>query len=139
MLNFSTGSKNVISAIKTAEIKRVYTSRAFVGKAGLEEMIEKIEAESVVVVYLEDIKKSITIGDKLYGIIASLFPQYAYDRALKRTEVADIKSPDNPSVVLFTSGSEGTPKRGRFVPRQHSGEQDTDCIPHRLWPNRCRV
>ena len=110
MLNFSTGSKNVISAIKTAEIKRVYTSRAFVGKAGLEEMIEKIEAESVVVVYLEDIKKSITIGDKLYGIIASLFPQYAYDRALKRTEVADIKSPDNPSVVLFTSGSEGTPK-----------------------------
>ncbi|MDD4557080.1 MAG: acyl-[ACP]--phospholipid O-acyltransferase [Alphaproteobacteria bacterium] len=100
MLNFSSGLKNLITCCKTTEIKTVYTSKMFIKKAKLSETIEAIEAQGIEVIHLEDIGRSLSLRDKLSGFIKSLNP-------LKHMTAV---SPHSPAVVLFTSGSEGTPK-----------------------------
>ena len=101
MLNFSTGLANMLAAIRAAEIKLVITSRRFVKMANLDNTIEQF-GKHVKVVYLEDIKASINVFDKVRGILGAPFAEASHT-------FVDIH-PDDPAVVLFTSGSEGTPK-----------------------------
>jgi acyl-[acyl-carrier-protein]-phospholipid O-acyltransferase/long-chain-fatty-acid--[acyl-carrier-protein] ligase len=100
MLNFSAGAENILSACTGATIRTVLTSRAFIEKGKLEKVIEAI-ADKVAVVYLEDVRKSIGFGDKITGKWKSLFP---------RRLPGAVSDPNSAAVVLFTSGSEGTPK-----------------------------
>lgn len=102
MLNFSTGEKNLISACKTAKIKKVYTSKRFVKMGKLEAVIEATKKQKIKVIYLEDIAKQVNLIDKLCGLFKSYFPSFFYK--------PDEKDHENPAVILFTSGSEGTPK-----------------------------
>lgn len=104
MLNFSTGTKNMISCCKTATIKTVYTSKQFVIKGGFTDLITALENEGIKIIYLEDLKKEISLKDKLTGLTASFFPRYYYNKIKGKVSVKD------PAVVLFTSGSEGVPK-----------------------------
>lgn len=101
MLNFSAGAGNMISAVTAAEIKTVLTSRRFIEMARLDETIEKLGAHARIV-YLEDVKERISVFDKLRALISKPFAG-ALHRRLRL-------APDDPAVVLFTSGSEGTPK-----------------------------
>lgn len=101
MLNFSTGIKNVCSACEIAGIKNVYTSRKFIETAKLEEMVAAISAQGTKVYYLEDLTASINIIDKVLGGIASIGSKYYYGCKVDSNK---------PAVILFTSGSEGTPK-----------------------------
>ncbi len=103
MINFSTGTHNVLSACQTAKIKLVVTSRRFAEAGRLLPMIEALEKDGIKILYTEDIVKNITASDKLIGMLASLWPQ-AYYNAISS------QKPDDAAVVLFTSGSEGTPK-----------------------------
>lgn len=96
MLNFTAGSSNLISACKAAEIKVVLTSRAFVEKGRLGDVVAAL-SQHARIIYLEDIRAKITTADKLRGVMAGSAPQ------VKR-------KPDSPAVIMFTSGSEGTPK-----------------------------
>ena len=96
MLNFTAGSANVLSACKAAEVKTVLTSRAFIEKARLEPLVTALAAE-VAIVYLEDLRGSITFADKIAGVLRGSEPQVA-------------RKPNDAAVILFTSGSEGTPK-----------------------------
>ena len=96
MLNFTAGAANLEAACKAAKVNVVLTSRAFVEKAWLEEVVSKL-AETCRIVYLEDEKASLTIGDKFAGWRAGTRPQVSRD-------------PNAPAAILFTSGSEGTPK-----------------------------
>ena len=104
MLNFSTGARNVVLACETAQIKVVYSSRRFVESAKLTEMVGGIEDAGVKVVYLEDLRKSISIFDKLLGFLRSKMAGIYYHFA------NDAHDPDAPCVILFTSGTEGAPK-----------------------------
>ncbi len=103
MLNFSTGPGNMIAACQAAEIKTILTSRRFIELGGLEEA-EKALSEHAALIYLEDIREQIGLFDKLYGLIAVRFPHFVHDW------VANKPQPTDEAVVLFTSGSEGTPK-----------------------------
>ena len=102
-LNFTSGFKNISSAIQAAEINTVITSYRFVEMAKLEDLVDALITQSGVrIVYLEDVRKQITSFDKFLAVVKSPFArllhsQYALD-------------PHEAAVILFTSGSEGEPK-----------------------------
>ena len=104
MINFSTGLANAVSACRTASIRRVYSSRRFVEMGRLGEMVDAMGAAGVQVRYLEDVARSIGIGDKLVGLLAARMGRLWYRFSAGRAQ------PDDPAVVLFTSGTEGAPK-----------------------------
>lgn len=100
MLNFSTGLKNMLSACQTAQIQTILTSRRFVTMARLEETVAQL-SQKAKIIYLEDIGKQVTFLEKTGGLITGYLTRFAQDKQ------AD---PNKPAVILFTSGSEGTPK-----------------------------
>lgn len=104
MINFTSGKKNIISAVKAATMKRVITSKAFIEKAELAPIVEALKEEKIEVIYLEDINETISIVDKLGAVAKSFAPNFFHDRYTKN------QTADSPAVVLYTSGSEGTPK-----------------------------
>lgn len=104
MLNYSTGVKNLVSAAKTAELKTVFTARKFVEMAKLGNVMEAYEKIGINIIYLEDLNDGLTRWPKLLGWFQSQFCFW-----LRYREAASMQ-PNDPAVVLFTSGSEGEPK-----------------------------
>jgi acyl-[acyl-carrier-protein]-phospholipid O-acyltransferase / long-chain-fatty-acid--[acyl-carrier-protein] ligase len=102
MLNFTAGLTNMRAACTAANIRTLITARAFVEQGKLDDVIAGLEADGVTMLYLEDVGATISGFDKLRALVQSKF-----SRALHRREQI---TPDAPSVVLFTSGSEGLPK-----------------------------
>jgi acyl-[acyl-carrier-protein]-phospholipid O-acyltransferase / long-chain-fatty-acid--[acyl-carrier-protein] ligase len=96
MINFTSGAANVLGACRAAEVDTILTAHAFVEKARLEKLIAQIEKQ-VRIVYLEDIRKTVSFSDKLRGLLHA-----------KRPLVNG--KPDDWGVILFTSGTEGVPK-----------------------------
>ena len=101
MLNFSAGAANIVAACRTAQIRTVYSSRRFIEMARLETVAEALSKE-VELVYLEDLRADLGLGDKLLGLWRRFLARRGFHRASR--------NPQDPAVVLFTSGSEGRPK-----------------------------
>ncbi len=99
MLNFATGINNMLHAVKISRIRKIYTSRRFVEMAKLHKDIDRL-ASTASIVYLEDLRETIGFFDKAAGLAKTFFPE----------KYCAINSPENPAAILFTSGSEGTPK-----------------------------
>jgi len=99
MLNFTAGLRNLRAGVKLAGVKRVLSSHRFVEQGKLHDAVDALE-ESCALTYLEDVRASIGLADRLYALAASLAP--------KRFRIAT--KPDDPGVVLFTSGSFGAPR-----------------------------
>jgi acyl-[acyl-carrier-protein]-phospholipid O-acyltransferase / long-chain-fatty-acid--[acyl-carrier-protein] ligase len=100
LLNYSTGLAGMASACRAAEIRTIVTVRAFVTAAKLEAVAAEL-GKTRNLLYLEDIAQGIGRAKKLAGWCRSLHPSLFAPRGI---------GPDDPAVVLFTSGSEGAPK-----------------------------
>lgn len=108
MLNFTAGLRNLALAAQTAPLTKIVTSRRFIETAKLEDIIAGLAATEtspgklIEIVYLEDVRQSIGLRDKLMGLVRARFARSLLARSGAR--------PDKPAVVLFTSGTEGAPK-----------------------------
>ena len=99
MLNFSGGAQNMVSMCKTAQVRIVVTSLAFVKTAKMEDAVKMMEEAGVKIIYLEKAAKEIGLWDKINAYL-----RYK----IKRVPIK--KGGNRKAVILFTSGSEGTPK-----------------------------
>lgn len=102
MLNFSTGVQAMRAACQAAELRVVVTSKRFIEAAKLNDLVAAL-ATQVQFVYLEDVRRDLSLVDRLRGLVSGLSPRRAHRRRTRATA-------DSPAVVLFTSGSEGLPK-----------------------------
>lgn len=100
MLNYSAGTRNLLASCAAGNIRTVVTARQFVATAKLEEAVAAL-SEKARVIYLEDLSRELRAPDKIRALLAALTADYWY-RGKRR--------PDDPAVILFTSGSEGEPK-----------------------------
>jgi acyl-[acyl-carrier-protein]-phospholipid O-acyltransferase / long-chain-fatty-acid--[acyl-carrier-protein] ligase len=96
MINFTAGAANVLAACRAASLDTILTSRAFVEKGRLGHLVAEVEKQ-IRIVYLEDIRSTIGLFDKLRG-------------ALHWKKPLVPRKPDDWAVIMFTSGSEGLPK-----------------------------
>jgi len=99
MLNFTSGVRNLKAALAVADAKLILTSRRFLAQARLEELAAELETAATLV-YLEDVRASIGLADKLYAAAAGAAPR------LFRKPV----KPSDTGVILFTSGSFAAPR-----------------------------
>jgi acyl-[acyl-carrier-protein]-phospholipid O-acyltransferase/long-chain-fatty-acid--[acyl-carrier-protein] ligase len=105
-LNFTAGKKALQSAAKQAEVKHIYTSRKF-----LDKMLERgMNLESFFsgskLVMLEDIREEISTISRIGTLLkAILFPA----SLIQKSYFGDVSMKDT-AAILFSSGSEGSPK-----------------------------
>ncbi len=100
MLNVSAGATAMLSACRAAGARCVISSRTFVEKGRLAKVVERMEGE-VHFIWLEDVRSAIGLRAKLRA---------KWDARRARRLPGALVDPGAPAVVLFTSGSEGSPK-----------------------------
>jgi acyl-CoA synthetase (AMP-forming)/AMP-acid ligase II/1-acyl-sn-glycerol-3-phosphate acyltransferase/acyl carrier protein len=105
MVNWTTGSRNLVHALDLLGVERVVTAKALLAK--LETMGVDLSALSGRFVLVEDLRAGLTPMQK----VAALLRSRVSWSALRQVE------PTREAVVLFTSGSESLPKA---VPLTHA-------------------
>ena len=99
MLNFTAGFTNVAAACRAAKVRRILTADKFLQAAKLEDLAAGLAADFEVV-RLETVRKKISPLDKIATLV-----KVAFADAFKAKG-----DPDDPGVILFTSGSFGAPR-----------------------------
>ncbi len=101
MINYSMGSRALLAAAPIARIKTIVTSRRFVDEGKFQPLVDALSNGDLKIVYLEDLIGNIPKSQLLHIALSALFakPTPDAEERAKRT-----------ALVLFTSGSEGTPK-----------------------------
>ena len=105
-LNFTAGKKALKSAAEQAEVKSIYTSRKF-----LDKMAERgINLESFFpnskLLMLEDIKEEISTLTRLTTLLKAIIMP---TNLIRKTYFKEVSMNDT-AAILFSSGSEGSPK-----------------------------
>ncbi len=108
MLNWTAGSRNIEHGVKELSIESIITSQKFLDRLAYLEIGDAIEK----LILLEDVRRSITLSDKLSAMFLS---KRNVKAKLKKLGLTNQKKEDT-AVVLFTSGTENFPKA---VPLSH--------------------
>jgi len=98
LLNYSADAEAMRHACTATAMRVIITSRKFVATANLEQYLSALVG--IRVIYLEDLRREVTWCDRLQATVEAFFGRRSDPRSL----------PDDPAVVLFTSGSEGAAK-----------------------------
>src|SRR5262249_51206200 len=99
LLNFSTGAATMLACAQLAGIQRIITSRFFLEKTKLK--LEPLREAGIEIIHLEEIRAEISGGAKAAAFFAQgIAPGSGFA----------FPAPETTGVILFTSGSEGTPK-----------------------------
>ena len=98
MLNFTSGLAGIKSAICTAQVSRIITARRLIEVACLQDVIAGLSG--IEIVYLEDVRKELSLKDKLTAVVGKMAPRLLAARP----------DPAKTAAILFTSGTEGEPK-----------------------------
>lgn len=99
ILNYTTGARVMLTCCEFSGIKQVITSRVFLRRFKLDPA--PLTGAGIELIYLEDVRKRISGLRKLTAAIAS---------KLTPITLGGSQQPEDTAVILFTSGSEGTPK-----------------------------
>jgi len=105
-LNYTAETSSLLKSLEKAEIKTIVASKKFVEKLegkGIDVSVLFKEAD---VVYVEDLKTKIS---KAKGLMTLLSVKFLPSSILKAIHIKKVKK-DDTIVILFSSGSEGTPK-----------------------------
>ncbi|MEA3316015.1 MAG: acyl-[ACP]--phospholipid O-acyltransferase [Campylobacterota bacterium] len=106
-INYTSSKEAILSSVLQSNIKTIFTSKKFISKLKTKGVdISSIFDDSIKLVYLEDSKKDIS---KLNFISTYLFIRYT-PRFILQTIFKTNNTLDTPAAILFSSGSEGTPK-----------------------------
>ncbi|MCS6851799.1 MAG: AMP-binding protein [Gemmataceae bacterium] len=103
MLNWTSGPANLVHAVRRTQLRHVITSRAFIDRTG-------VEIPGVEYVYVEKLREGISRWELLRTLLRVRYAPSYFEGRLPRPD------PDQPAVILFTSGSERAPKT---VPLTH--------------------
>jgi acyl-[acyl-carrier-protein]-phospholipid O-acyltransferase / long-chain-fatty-acid--[acyl-carrier-protein] ligase len=98
VLNYSSGMPTMLACVRLAGLKRIITSRLFLEKARIDPA--PFREAGLELICLEDVRAAITPGQKL----GCAFEQIVRPHAGAPPDQSET------AVILFTSGSEGTPK-----------------------------
>lgn len=98
ILNYSSGAAVLTACARLAGLKRIVTSRAFLERSGLD--LHLLGEAGIQLLYLEDVRAGISGFSKLL----------AWFESIRRSDSPGVCLPEEPAVILFTSGSEGVPK-----------------------------
>jgi acyl-[acyl-carrier-protein]-phospholipid O-acyltransferase/long-chain-fatty-acid--[acyl-carrier-protein] ligase len=99
MLNYTSSAESLLAACTAAGIRNIITSRRFVEMARIEPSIRALERFTVH--YVEDMRRQLTLLDKLWLVLCALPRPRAVQQPADWNDTA---------IVLFTSGSESRPK-----------------------------
>ena len=88
MLNFTSGELNLKAAIKAAGVTRILSARRFVTQAKLDDLMDEL-ATVAEIVWLDDLRKTISLQDKLFGLMAGLMPKRFRTR-LEPTDAGEV-------------------------------------------------
>ncbi len=103
MLNFASGFASLRHCLEVSGVHTIITSKDFIEKANLHELLKGCSSAGYAILFLEDIAPHITLADKIWLMgFACWSPRSVLP-------LKDITL-DDEGVVLFTSGSEGKPK-----------------------------
>jgi acyl-[acyl-carrier-protein]-phospholipid O-acyltransferase/long-chain-fatty-acid--[acyl-carrier-protein] ligase len=98
ILNYSTGTPTMLTCSQLAGLKRIISSRAFEQRAKLS--LEPFRSAGIEIHYLEDVGAKISGLEKFGALLLQML-----------NPAGKIRNPKpDAGVILFTSGSEGTPK-----------------------------
>jgi acyl-[acyl-carrier-protein]-phospholipid O-acyltransferase/long-chain-fatty-acid--[acyl-carrier-protein] ligase len=105
-LNFTSGKKSLQNAAKTAKLKTIYTSKKFTEKM-LDKGVDLVSFfPGINIIYLEDVKEGIGTGLKLKTLLLSKILSAS---AIEKRFFEKVNGNDT-AAILFSSGSEGSPK-----------------------------
>jgi acyl-[acyl-carrier-protein]-phospholipid O-acyltransferase/long-chain-fatty-acid--[acyl-carrier-protein] ligase len=103
MINFTSGTVRIVGISKLAQLKTVLTLRAFIEGEKLTPVTDALQAAGVKIIYLEDMLPQIGLMDKSIGVLKTMLPT-------RWATLGLASQSDDPALLLFTSGTEGSPK-----------------------------